>query len=131
MTIFREFNVRGSRERSGTGLKRIMELCKELNIRPPEFIEIGDLLRVNFYRPTYNHGSYTAESAVKVPSKCPESAEKVYNAILEHPKSSNKDLCVILGLSDRAVRNQIKTLKDAGCIVRVGSDKSGYWEIKE
>lgn len=114
----------------GTGLKRIMELCKELNIRPPEFIEIGDLLRVNFYRPTYTSNVYTAESAVKVPSKCPESAVKVYNAILEHPKSSNKDLCVILGLSDRAVRNQIKALKDAGCIVRVGSDKSGYWEIR-
>ena len=56
---------------------------------------------------------------------------KVYNAIAEHPKSSNKDLCVILGLSDRAVRNQIKTLKDNGLIVRVGSDKSGYWEITD
>ena len=89
------------------------------------------MLRVNFYRPTYNHSIYTAESAVKVPSKCPESAVKVYNAIAEHPKSSNKDLCVILGLSDRAVRNQIKLLKEADCIVRVGSDKSGYWEIKE
>ena len=115
----------------GTGLKRIMDMCKGLNIRAPEFVEIGDLLRVNFHRPSYNAPIYTAESAVKVPGKCPESAVKVYTAIAEHPKSSNKDLCVILGLSDRAVRNQIKTLKDNGLIVRVGSDKSGYWEITD
>jgi hypothetical protein len=67
------------------------------------------------------------ESAEKVPCKCPVNAEKVFKAIQEHPKSSNKDLCVILGLSDRAVRNQIKILKDLNLIVRVGSDKSGYW----
>lgn len=113
----------------GTGLKRIIGVCHEMKIPEPEFLEIGDLLRVNFYRPTYTKDVYTAESAVKVPCKCPENAVKVYNAIAEYPKSSNKDLCIILGLSDRAVRNQIKILKDSGLIERIGSDKSGYWEI--
>lgn len=99
----------------------------------PEFLEIGDMLRVNLYRPTYKTDSTMLEecreSAEKLPCKCPVSAEKVYTAILENPKSSNKDLCVILKLSDRAVRNQIKILKDAGFIERVGSDKVGYWQV--
>lgn len=38
----------------GTGLKKIIDTCKELKIRPPEFLEIGDLLRVNFYRESPN-----------------------------------------------------------------------------
>lgn len=37
----------------GTGLKRIIDFCKEKNVNPPVFEEIGDLLRVNFYRPSY------------------------------------------------------------------------------
>ena len=123
----------------GTGLKRIIDMCREMEIREPEFLEIGDLLRINFYRPSYTkNGDKSAinsengdKIAEKVPRKCRVSAEKVYRAILENPKSSNKDLCRLLGLSDRAVRNQIKLLKDDGCIIRVGSDKSGYWEVVE
>ena len=119
----------------GTGLKRIIDMCHEMNIREPEFLEIGDLLRVNLYRATYKAEARTVEecreNAEKVPCKCPVSAEKVYNAIIDNPRSSNKDLCTILGLSDRAVRNQIKILKDSGFIERVGSDKVGYWKITE
>ena len=55
---------------------------------------------------------------VCVPKNGDKSAEKVYRAILENPKSSNKDLCRLLGLSDLAVRNQIKLLKDDQVIGR-------------
>lgn len=51
----------------GTGLKRIIDMCYEMNIREPDFLEIGDLLRVNLYRPTYKADSSTED-------KCPENA---------------------------------------------------------
>ena len=35
----------------GTDLKHIIDLGYEMNIREPQFWEIGDLLRVNLYRP--------------------------------------------------------------------------------
>lgn len=83
----------------GTGVKRIIDMCHEMNIREPEFLEIGDLLRVNLYRATYKAEARTVEecreNAEKVPCKCPVSAEKVYNAIIDNPRSSNKDLCTI------------------------------------
>ncbi len=132
---------------NGAGGKFVIGVNNQREIigipKEPEFLEIGDLLRINFYRPSYTKngdksGDKSAinpeigdKSAEKVPRKCRVSAEKVYRAILENPKSSNKDLCRLLGLSDRAVRNQIKLLKDEGCIIRVGSDKSGYWEVVE
>ena len=37
----------------GSGLKRIIDFCKEKNVNPPEIQEIGDMIRVNFYRPSY------------------------------------------------------------------------------
>ncbi len=58
----------------GTGLKRIIDMCHEMNIREPEFLEIGDLLRVNLYRATYKAEARTVEecreNAEKVPRKC-------------------------------------------------------------
>ena len=37
----------------GSGFKRIFAQCEEYGIAKPEFLEIGDMLRVNFYRPSY------------------------------------------------------------------------------
>ena len=38
----------------GSGFKRIFAQCEEYGVAKPEFLEIGDMLRVNFYRPSYN-----------------------------------------------------------------------------
>ena len=64
----------------GTGLKRIIDMCHEMNIREPEFFEIGDLLRVNLYRPTYKADAKAVEdsresadkTAQKMTENCPE-----------------------------------------------------------
>jgi predicted HTH transcriptional regulator len=34
-----------------------------------------------------------------------------------------------LSISDRAVKNNINKLKNAGVISRIGSDKTGSWKI--
>ncbi|WP_407456988.1 DUF4062 domain-containing protein [Fibrobacter sp.] len=118
-------------ERAGTGTEDIIDKCKDWGLSAPVWEDDGDFKVVLYRRGISNDAEKLPgrcrENAEKVPCKCPVNAEKVFKAIQEHPKSSNKDLCVILGLSDRAVRNQIKILKDLNLIVRVGSDKSGYW----
>jgi predicted HTH transcriptional regulator len=35
-----------------------------------------------------------------------------------------------LNISDRAVKNNINKLKNAGILSREGADKNGYWKIK-
>ncbi len=37
----------------GSGFKRIFAHCDEYGIAHPEFLEIGDMRRVNFYSPSY------------------------------------------------------------------------------
>ena len=68
-------------------------------------------------------------NAEKMPCKMSIGAEKTLAAIKDNPKSSNTDLCKIMNLSDRTVRNYIKELKSLNLITRIGSDKSGYWEV--
>ena len=37
----------------------------------------------------------------------------------------------ILGISTTVVEKNIRYLKDNGCIERIGSNKSGYWKVKD
>ena len=58
-------------------------------------------------------------------------AEKIINAISEDPGITQNNLAMKTGLSIRTVSREIKELRDAGIIRRIGSDRSGYWEIVE
>ncbi|MDR1309532.1 MAG: winged helix-turn-helix transcriptional regulator [Deltaproteobacteria bacterium] len=51
------------------------------------------------------------------------------NAIFTEPKATQKKISEMTGLSIRTISRVIKKLRDTGAIVRVGSDRSGYWEI--
>jgi ATP-dependent DNA helicase RecG len=44
-------------------------------------------------------------------------------------KITIKELSEEIRISTRAVEKNIEKLKHAGKIVRVGSDKAGYWKI--
>ena len=50
----------------GSGFKRIFAECDEYGVERPEFLEIGDMLRVNFYRPSYKkNGDKSGDKAQK------------------------------------------------------------------
>jgi predicted HTH transcriptional regulator len=50
-------------------------------------------------------------------------------AIQENPKSTFEALAKQASLSRRAIAREMKKLQDAGKIRRVGSDKTGHWEV--
>ena len=51
--------------------------------------------------------------------------------ILENAFITVAEIMQLLDMSDYGVRKNIKVLKDIGLIKRVGSNKTGHWEIKE
>lgn len=55
--------------------------------------------------------------------------ENILNAIADEPQITQKDLATKTRLSARTVSRLIKELRDSGAIKRVGSDRSGHWEI--
>lgn len=73
----------------------------------------------------------------KVPNKLRDKHPKfsdttwdVYAFIEQTPNITSNKLGAILGISDRMVRKHISALRDAELIVRVGSNKTGYWEVR-
>ena len=68
----------------------------------------------------------------KVQDKYPEvcqSARAVFAIFRQNPQATAKQICEQLGLKERQVYKHINTLKSFGIIVRVGSNKSGYWKL--
>ena len=59
----------------------------------------------------------------------PKIALKIYSALKDNPYITANELSVKLEVSLRTVKNHLALLKQKGLIERIGSDKSGYWEI--
>ena len=62
----------------------------------------------------------------------PELSEKAFG-VLEvlkaHPGLKAEEIGVQVSLSERQVKTYLNALKQAGLIVRVGSNKTGYWKV--
>ncbi len=54
---------------------------------------------------------------------------KVLACLLEDKNASTEDISAVLGITPRAVADQIATLKDNGLLKRIGPDKGGYLEV--
>ena len=46
-------------------------------------------------------------------------------------KHTLDEIAKTIGITSRTVEKQVKMLKEAGIIVRVGSNKSGVWKVIE
>lgn len=66
------------------------------------------------------------ESALQT---APKSALKIIEEISNNPRATMTNLANLTGYSRRWVAQTIKRLQEQNIIKRIGSDKSGYWEI--
>lgn len=117
----------------GTGIKRMFSSCKEYGIREPELLEIGDSFRVNLYRPSYNdiHQSSSKSSPKSSLKDVNQTQQKIIEMILLNRKMTQTAMAEELGITSRAVKKSIKELNEKGILQRVGSARSGYWEVKD
>ena len=76
----------------------------------------------------------------KVPNKVPDKLRNEFPDITDSTwdvlmllnttnAATSEEIAAALGISSRMVRKHIATLKGAGIIVRVGSNKTGYWQV--
>ena len=68
----------------------------------------------------------------KLHDKFPELSEKaieVLEIINEHRRFNAAEIGEQIGISERQVKNYITKLKQIGLLVRVGSNKTGYWKV--
>lgn len=112
------------------GIKRMRKAMKAAGLKDPEF-ETNGFFRVVFYRSEQFSGKATvSESAKKTREKTKEKTkEKILAAIGDNTRVTISELAHILGLTQGGIEWNIKKLKSAGVLKRVGSDKGGHWKV--
>ena len=109
-------------ERWGSGLKRIFEECHMVGV---EFVfkplKTGFL--VVFFRDT--------GVTVRVTVRVTENQRMIIDEMRRNIYISTKELAVIVGISQRKVKENVKKLKELGFVKRVGPAKGGHWEVAE
>lgn len=55
--------------------------------------------------------------------------DKIIEEIRNNPNVTNKQLSIIIGISETAIENNIRILCENKIIKRIGSKKTGFWKI--
>ena len=74
--------------------------------------------------------SKSSERSSEKSTTCSEkSSEKILDLIKNKPTISAAEIAMKIDMSARGVEKQIRKLREAGIIKRIGADRGGYWEI--
>ena len=113
-------------ERSGRGVPKIVGRYGKDSIK----IEKNRIIvTIPFEKIEVNKFIVTNKVSNKVSNKVNGTKEKIISAIRNNPNVTINQLMVITGLSEPGVKKNLKQLKDAGIIARIGANKNGYWEV--
>ena len=121
-------------EMAGTGIMRIHEAMKAYKLKKPTIEASADWFSIIFERPdlqkeTYEDRIYGKRVTVKVTVKVTVNQTKILDEIRKNKEITVLEIAEKVDLSRKGVLDNISKLKKAGLLQRIGSDKTGYWEI--
>lgn len=136
MRVFRDMELV---ENFGSGMRRIMQVYGE------EVFKISEhFVRTEFYydkdvlakigstvitdTPSEPINGPISEP-INEPVKLTKIAERVFGFLAKNPNATIDMLMIEIGVSRETVKRALKALRDKGYIRRVGSKKTGYYEI--
>lgn len=115
-------------EQSGTGFRRMNELCKEVNVK-----WTFENTAYGFYF-SFIRGDVHAAVHAHVPPKSSgddlsENEHIVYFKIKENCKVQKSELASTIGKGEKTVQRILASLENKGYVKRIGTNQYGYWEI--
>lgn len=110
-------------EKSGTGFKRVNQVCSKNGIKW-DFKEMAYGFSFTFYR---NNNPYTRNIVI---NDFTDLERKVYQLIGNNVKISREEIADTLGIGVRSVQRITNSLVKKGYLIRIGSNRFGYWELK-
>ena len=108
-------------EKYATGFGRAFEFIQNRNIAY-DYVDTGNGFRFTFWR---------SNGVVNGVVKMSVGEEKVYKFLRKNPNATIKIISIDTNLSTRTVQRILSSLKEKDLLIRMGSDKTGYWKIIE
>ena len=121
------FYLAGFIESWGRGIEKICLACKNDGVPQPEYTINPRDIMIKFTAP----GDRIVKVAGRVTDRVTENERAVLLLLEEDPGYTMQQLAEILSVSRKTIASRLKKLKEKGAIERVGSDRSGYWKIKQ
>jgi predicted HTH transcriptional regulator len=117
MRVFRDV---GLVEQLGSGMGRILDAYDK-----SVFNFAGDFLIVSF---PFAEGFGAAINDMNVVN---DVAYKILESFRQNPKCKINDIAKVIGVASRTIDREIDALKTSGKLKRVGSPRTGRWEVQE
>jgi predicted HTH transcriptional regulator len=115
-------------EKVGTGIKRMERFCNEIgntiDIKP-----LSTHFFVEMESPKKLLPDNGLKNSKKDGIKLNKSQERIINLVMEDKNITHESLAEKVGISIRNVEKRIADLKQKRILIRIGSRKSGCWEI--
>ncbi|MCQ2101558.1 hypothetical protein B7992_02675 [Fibrobacter sp. UWH1] len=106
----------------GSGFQRINTMCQEYGVALPEFTEIGDIFRVNFYR--RQNSKIGDKSAINF-------KKMIVEYLAEHEEARSQEIADVIGLKISRTKDYITELVEEGKIVSNGANKNRTYSLKK
>ena len=114
--LFKMFNLIGRAERAGSGIRSVINACRNQGLSMPV---IEELQRPDAVRVTLDFRRKPGTELV----------EGIIGVIRSNPRASIVSIAESLGVSKSPVVSNLKKMKEDGIIERVGGTR-GYWRIR-
>ncbi len=122
-------------ERWGTGVERIVQICKEYGVPEPEWTATAHDVTVTFWRKSKENKSQNGENFVGNvgDDKLTERQRIICNAIKTDGNVTAKTLAVTLAatlaVSARTIERELNFLRKEGYIIKEGKSNKGVWKV--
>ncbi len=116
--LAKAFKEAGLIERYGSGIQRILNICKVYGIVPPVFEEIFNGFKVTLFKEKVNVGKELSGSIAEV-----------FKLVQVNPKLTIKEIAEITRYTRRTIERSLSRLKELNIVKRSGGRKEGKWVI--
>jgi len=118
--LAKAFKLIGKVEKYGSGMKRIFNICKNYGVIPPEINISENGFELILYKQKIN-----------VPLNVPlnNRQKEILKEILKTNKITQLELASIYNVNEKTIKRDLQYLQENNIIERIGSKKTGYWEI--
>jgi len=119
----------GMTEAWGRGIEKIINENVNAGKPKPEFEMVKGGLRVIFCSDVITSKNITVNIMANI--RVNKTQKKIMELMIGNPSITAELLSAEIGIAERNIRANIKKLRDAGLINRIGADKNGDWVVRQ
>jgi len=141
--IAQTFKELGLIEKYGAGVKRVIDDFKAYGLDEPDFMEIAGgfevivLDKVKKDQAGKKETTKIAQPIIQPTTQITtqmttqNTTQKILELIEYNSKITRKEMAREIGISEDGIKYNLNKLKEKGIIIRKGTLRSGYWEIRK